>query len=353
MSGIDAAAIAFVVAVLSLAALRPLANSLGLVDHPGGRKTHGMPVPVIGGVCMWLGMVIVLPLVDPGIPGLGAFLLASAVLVAVGVADDRFDIRPRYRLLAQGLAATILCVGGGLTAQSLGDILFLGAIPLGPFGLPFTVLVVVAVINAFNMLDGMDGLAAGVALACLVTYVATRLMVGAEPLSGAALVGAAVILGFLIFNLPTQRNRRIRTFMGDAGSTMLGLLVAWVGLSAAHGENAVVAPIVPLWMAALPIFDLFSSFIRRLSKGQSPFTADTDHFHHILRRAGFSDPVILAFMVASALGVGLLGVGLHLAGVPDGVLFFGLIALGFVHYWTVHRAWRLAHWLRVRHLGHS
>jgi UDP-GlcNAc:undecaprenyl-phosphate/decaprenyl-phosphate GlcNAc-1-phosphate transferase len=143
-------------------------------------------------------------------------------------------------------------------------------------------------------------------------------------------------------------NRPVRTFMGDAGSTFLGFTVIYLGLKLAHGSEPIISPVTALWIAALPIFDLFISFGRRIAKGQSPLQPDRQHFHHILQRAGLSDRQILLVMAGAAFIVSMTGILAHQAGVPDGVLFFGLIVLGFLQYLTIRRAWRLARWIGRR-----
>jgi UDP-GlcNAc:undecaprenyl-phosphate/decaprenyl-phosphate GlcNAc-1-phosphate transferase len=348
VSRIDAALVAFLITLIFMFALRPVANAIGLVDRPGGRKVHVGIVPVIGGVAMYLGLLFVLPLVDPPAKGLTAFLLAAGLLVLVGAIDDRFDIPPRVRLLAQATAALILCLGGGLVVESLGNLLFFGEIRLGVFAVPFTVLVTISVINAFNMLDGMDGLAGSISFASLLSAAFAAAIFGGGVGLTIAMVSMAVVLAFLVFNFPTRWNRPVRAFMGDGGSTLLGFIVVWLGLRLAHGEAPVISPVTALWIAALPIFDLFISFGRRLRKGQSPLQADREHFHHILLRAGLSERQILSVMVGSGLLVGVGGIIAHRTGVPDGALFLALVMMGYLQYLTIRRAWKLARWIRRR-----
>jgi len=343
-----AAVIAFLVTVLAILAFRPVANAIGLVDKPGGRKLHDGITPLIGGICMFLGMVIALPLVEPAILGQTAFLTAAAVLVVVGAIDDRFDITPLVRLIAQCTAALILCLGAGLTATSLGDIFFMGNVELGPFALPFTILVVMTVINAFNFLDGMDGLAGGVALASMVCGAAAALLFGSDVGLTLAMISVAVLLGFLIFNVPVEMNRPVRTFMGDAGATLLGFTVVWMGLRLSNGPEQIISSVAAIWIAAVPIFDFFVSFVRRLSRGQNPMGADREHLHHILQRAGLTNREVLLVMIAISLFFGMSGILAHHAGVPDGVLFFGLVALCFGQHLVTKRAWKLQRWIGAR-----
>jgi UDP-GlcNAc:undecaprenyl-phosphate/decaprenyl-phosphate GlcNAc-1-phosphate transferase len=166
-----------------------------------------------------------------------------------------------------------------------------------------------------------------------------------------ALIGFAAVLGFMLFNFPLPFNRNLRTFMGDAGSTLLGFTVAWMGLKLAHGPEAVISPVTALWIAAVPIFDLFISFGRRIAKGQSPLQPDREHMHHILQRAGFSDRQVALMMSLGAFAIAMIGVLAHRAGVPDGILFIGLIVIGLVQFWIIRRAWKLSRWLRrYRHV---
>ena len=345
MSRIDAALIAFLVTAVFILALRPVAFSFGLVDRPGGRKGHKGIVPVIGGIGMYLGLVATMPLLAESMAGQTAFLVAAGLLVIVGALDDRFDIPPSVRLIAQATAALIVCLGAGLVAENLGNILFFGDIELGVLALPFTVLVIISVVNAFNMMDGLDGLAGGIGLASLAAGTIAAMAFGDGAGASLGFVGIAVVLSFLLFNFPSIHNRKVRTFMGDAGSTLLGFAVVWMGLKLAHGPAPAISPVTALYIAALPIFDLFISFGRRIAKGQSPLHPDSEHLHHILFRAGFSVRQVAIIMTVGAFVVALTGVLAHQAGVPDGVLFFGLIVIGVAQAWAVRRAWKLARWL--------
>lgn len=327
MSRLDASVIAFLVTVLSILILHPVARVVGMVDRPGGRKLHHGEVPVIGGICMFFGLFAALPLVVPAIYGQTQFLLGAAVLVLVGAVDDRLDLHPRIRLMAQATAGLILCSGAGLTADNLGAIFFMDDVRLGPFATLFTLLVVMSAVNAFNFLDGMDGLAGGVALSSCITVAVAASLADSDAGLTLAVLAVAVLIGFLVFNFPTSANRNVRTFMGDAGATMLGFIVVWLGLRISSGPDAFLPAVVALWIAALPISDFFNSFVRRLSRGQSPMKADREHFHHYLQRAGLTDREVMVAMSALSLLLGLTGILAHRAGIPDGMLFFGFLSL--------------------------
>lgn len=341
---IGTAAASFFLCLLAIFALRPIAFAVDLIDRPGGRKTHHGNIPVVGGLAMFIGIVLgvgLLPLPDAR---RAAFLAACAILVTVGLVDDRFDLSPWTRLPGQVSAAIVLIVGSGALVTTLGNPFASGAITLsGIFAYCFTVTITVAAVNAFNMLDGIDGLAGATALIALlaITWLSwTGNLGGAAAIS---LVVAGAVCAFLIFNLPLGFNRRVRCFMGDAGSTLLGLAVAWLCIEISQGPVRTASPVVTLWIVALPLFELFWTTIRRVIRGVSPFTADRNHFHHLLLRAGFGVRGAFGiFVVLTALlaGIGILTQRLNL---PDHYSFLLLLFAGVGTVFFMYRAevlWR-------------
>ena len=146
----------------------------------------------------------------------------------------------------------------------------------------------------------------------------------------AALIGC--ILGFLFFNWPSKRTRNMRAFMGDAGSTMLGFSLAWISIEVSQEPVRAISPVVILWIFALPIFDLFSSMIRRMSQGKSPFHADSEHLHHVLRRFGYSSRRVAQIVLFVATLFAAAGVGGHLSGFTDGWMFSLWLVLGVTYH---------------------
>jgi UDP-GlcNAc:undecaprenyl-phosphate GlcNAc-1-phosphate transferase len=311
-----------------LLALRPFAQVVGLIDKPGGRKTHRGEVPVVGGIAMFSGLLVA----AAGTPnaGDGSYLLVVAsFMVVLGALDDRFDLPPNVRLFAHLSASVALVYSSGFVVADLGDLVGWGKLSLGPLALPFTVVSVVALINAFNMLDGLDGLAgsAGLVALCGLMIVASIGGSIATVLVAGSMLGA--VAAFLLFNLPTQFNRSVRTFMGDAGSTLLGFVLAGLALTLVQPEEIDLAPMVVLWLMPIPIFELFSSTARRIMRGMSPAQADTGHFHHRLVKAGLSVRAICAlYFVASALSCAF-GVWAYQTGISEPKLFAGFcVAFG-------------------------
>lgn len=318
--------VAFLVTVTFMFALRPVAREVGLVDVPGGRKLHEGPVPVIGGVAMVLGLAFGASLVE--LPDYwNGIALGTYLLVVVGVIDDRYELPPSVRLVAQAGASVLAVFAAGLQIRHLGTPLFFDA-PLGAFAPLFTALVVISVINAFNFVDGIDGLAAGLAL---IAFAAMAALAGGGDALPLALLLVAVTGAFLLFNFPAAFNRTVRAFMGDAGSTLLGFSVACLGIALTQGGGAPFAPVVGLWLAAVPLWDLFSAFARRLLDGKSPFTPGHDHLHYALIRHGLAPRRALAVMLAVAIACAAAGIAGHIGRVADGVLFV-LWAAGGVAY---------------------
>jgi len=230
-------AIAAAVTALSVLVLRPFAGRMGLLDLPGGHKHHLGAVPVVGGLSMFVGFIAAMAAAPGGLAGHPAFLLGCLILVGMGAYDDGKGLSPRPRLFGHILVASLVFHYSphNVRLETLGDFLGIGPIALGLASLPFTVFVMVAAINAFNMLDGLDGLAGGVALATgaiLLAVVGQGSHAGLLPIV-AALVGATA--AFLLFNAPTILNRPVRTFMGDAGSTLIGFTLATVLVSVCQG----------------------------------------------------------------------------------------------------------------------
>jgi UDP-GlcNAc:undecaprenyl-phosphate/decaprenyl-phosphate GlcNAc-1-phosphate transferase len=332
------AAASFFVCVLAILALRPLAIAVDLIDRPGGRKNHHGDVPIVGGLAMFIGIVLGIGLVPlPGAVG-GAYLAACAIVVTVGLIDDRFNLSPWTRLPGQIAAVLVLIVGGGVTVTTLGDPFGTGPINFsGYVSVGFTVLIVTAAINAFNMLDGLDGLAGSVALTSLLAIACLSWSPRVFVAMSVSLVLIGAICAFLIFNLPIRLNRGLRCFMGDAGSTLLGLSIAWLCIRISQPPRSAVSPVTALWMVALPLYELVWSTIRRVVRGVSPFKADTDHFHHLLLKAGFG--VRGAFLAFVSLTVVFVAIGLtfdHFH-VSDRTSFLLLVVFGIV---TIHMMYR-------------
>lgn len=289
----------FVLTHVLVALFARFAPSVGWMDQPGGHKHHGESVPVVGGLAVVLAIGIVL-LVHGELPSPARVLLGGmALLCLLGLVDDRWNLSPRWRIVLQALVAGAVCAATETWLRSMGS-LWPGVSDLqtGWFALPFTVFCVVGVINAFNLVDGMDGLSSGLFL-----VVAGLLVAFAAPGPfQLPLAGAIAALGaFAFWNWP-MRWRIRRVFLGDAGTLPLGLLLGIVLVDASQRKQGL-PPACALWLFAWPLIDTVSVMWRRVAAGKSPMSADQRHVHHLLLRAGFSvrSVLLLALLVQGTL----------------------------------------------------
>jgi UDP-GlcNAc:undecaprenyl-phosphate GlcNAc-1-phosphate transferase len=323
MQVLPASIASFLISCTMLLALRPFAEVVGLIDKPGGRKTHYGEIPVVGGLAMLAGLLVAsLGGVELGRDDLSV-LIVAIFMVVLGALDDRFNLPPKVRLFAHLSAAVALVYSSGHVVTDLGNLGGWGSIGLGIFAIPFTVVSIVALINAFNMLDGLDGLAGSSGLVALGGIMMVSSLNGAAStlLIAGSMFGA--VAAFLMFNLPTHLNRAVRTFMGDAGSTLLGFLLAGMSLALVQSKGVALSPIVVVWMMPIPIFELFSSTARRLVRGLPPTQADSGHFHHLLIAAGMSVRAICALYFVVSIACCALGVWAYRNEVPEPLLFVG------------------------------
>lgn len=267
-----------VVALVAAALLTPLAAQLarrvGAVSQPAGRNIHDVPMPLLGGLAILAGFLIpviyYLPLFDTPSKG----LIGGAIVVClIGALDDIFDLNPALKLAGQ-IGAAVIPVAAGLTIDHI-TVPFLGAGDLGPAQYPVTILWFVALTNMINFIDGMDGLAAGVSAIGLTTFAVLAASLGRSvpAIIAASLAGAAI--GFLRHNFHPAR-----IFMGDAGSLLLGFVVAGVAVSGVMKSAAALAIVLPMIVMAIPILDTSFVVLKRLKYGMPVYSADRSHFHH-------------------------------------------------------------------------
>jgi UDP-GlcNAc:undecaprenyl-phosphate GlcNAc-1-phosphate transferase len=261
-----------------------------------------------------------------------AFFLAGGLLLLVGILDDLWDLNWKFRIGAQLIAALVMIYVGDTSVQQLGDVVGVHGFALGWLSVPATIFVVVGVINALNMADGVDGLASGQALVSLLLFLCFALYAGNVASAERLLIASGAVLGFLAWNIRRPGLARAKVFLGDAGSTVLGFVIAWTAVRLTQNPAHPVSPVLGPWTIALPLIDCCSLILRRLEQGRSPFSGDRDHLHHLFLDAGFTPTQIAVGAMAVSAFLGLAaGVALKL-GVYRPllvVLFFVLIGLHY------------------------
>ncbi|UXI66403.1 MraY family glycosyltransferase [Tahibacter amnicola] len=320
-------------------ALLPLAHRYGLVDVPCGRHNHPVPTPVVGGVAIFTGASVTLALSVPISDAVVTYIAASALIVLVGVIDDLRDLRWWVRGLAQVLAALIIAIGGA-RAESVGDLLTLGA-----WSVPFTVFATVGVINAINMIDGADGLAASQVAIALAYFAAIAAAFGNNELLTIALILLGAVVGFLALNVRHRGQPRARAFLGNSGSAYLGLTIAWVSFCLAREPGQSAVGIIAPWLVAIPLIDCVVVFARRGSLGRSPFSADRNHIHHLMLDAGFSTQAMVGLLAMLSVLGGTFALAWHDTTGGQAILVVVFLAILALHFVLTRRRERVVDWL--------
>jgi len=324
--------VAAVVTLLLTPVVRKVSLRFGLVDSPGERKVHTREVPRLGGVALLAGFASSAGLYALGETYLGwpaamgsnttviaGCLGGMAVVFAVGLFDDIYTLRPGQKFIGQLAAAGIL-IGSGLRIEFIGNP-FGGLIMLGLLSIPITAVYVVAFTNVINLIDGLDGLAAGVSAIAGTTMLVLALQ-GNRPdaaVFAAALIGACV--GFLRHNFHPAS-----IFMGDSGAMFLGFSLAAVSLLGVMKSVAAITLVVPLLIIGVPIFDTASAIVRRVRHKRPIQEADRGHIHHRLLGRGFGQrqTVLIIYVWSAGLGVG--AYAMRWAATSVKLLTFGVLA---------------------------
>lgn len=293
--------------------LKPVAVHIGLVDMPGGRKHHAHAVPLIGGIALFMGFCFSLLCLNISLRDYRGLLAGSAILVLLGVLDDFHELTPRIRLIGQCLACLLLMQWGHLSIMHLGNLFFFGNINLGAWSFIITILFVLGFINAINMIDGHDGLAGLIVLgqAILMAYVNFRLQLMMNLY--VLVIFIAVLCVFLAFNLPLSAHKRATVFMGDAGSTFIGFVIACFAVVLSQSVfkinlNFHFNPMTVLWVLAYPLYDLVAVIFHRIRVGKSPFIGGRDHLHHLLLDAGLKRVGVTYMLFAFSFSLGVIGI---------------------------------------------
>lgn len=290
------------VCMLATPAVRKFACRIGAMDVPGeSRRIHDHPIPRLGGLALFAGFIAgVLPFMSIDEPVQG-ILLGSVIIVVTGAVDDLLSLRPWVKLVLQ-LVAALVAVEHGVVIRLLtnpGDT-SAGTIALGALSVPVTILWIVGMTNALNLIDGLDGLAAGTCgIGCASMLAVTLFLPEATEISVilAALGGSC--LGFLPFN-----TNPAKIFMGDSGSLLLGYVLSTASVLGLFKMYTLVAFAVPVLTLAVPLADTVFAVVRRVLRGESPFHPDREHIHHRLLALGLTQKQAVAVLYAAS---GILG----------------------------------------------
>ena len=329
---------AFFCTLVAIVALAPLARKIGLVDVSTEGEQYRDAVPLIGGLAIFVSFLtgaVLWGAADTsaaainGQSALGVLLGCSAFLVITGMLDDRFRLGVFVRIASEILVAFTIIELLDLRLTWLGDLVGTGQIQMPPtVSYIFTVVAMFGLMNAFNMLDGIDGLLASLVITTVVGF---HLFTATNP-GLISLFILASLSAFLISNLKLSPIVP-KTFLGDAGSKLLGFVVVCLLLGAASGQVGgpkLIKPATALYLVAVPLFDMVFTTLRRIIRKGSPFAADRSHIHHLFLDLGFSHRRTLVMIVTINLAATSLGLLLHRLNAPEYYqlgIFIGMFSL--------------------------
>jgi len=289
--------IAMLICMVTLPLMIYLAHRFAFIDEPSPRKVHTGPIPRIGGPAIALGSILAVAVMAPDLlqPKTMALLLAGLIVLFVGLLDDRRELGYRAKFLAQFAAAVVVVYVGDVQLHTL-TLPHPVTIPAW-LSYPASVVLIVALMNAVALSDGLDGLAGGVVFLCCVALGILGYLTGNVAAALVAVALAGSLFGFLRFN-----THPASVFMGDSGSQYIGLVSAVLALDVTQSEQARISAALPLFLLAVPIIDTIQVSLLRIRRGKSPFVADKNHLHHRLLDLGFRhhEAVLVIYLVQSA-----------------------------------------------------
>jgi len=285
--------VAFLVTYLAIPSIVDAAKEKKLYDEPSRRKSHLKQIPTLGGVAIFAGLTVAAGsfINYSYVPSLQYILVASIIIFFIGIKDDILTITPLSKLIGQIAAALVLIIPGNIYFSSLHGFLGIHHITM-VWSLLLTLFVIIVIINSFNLIDGIDGLAASIGMLTTIFFGIWFFVSGNIEycLLSTAIFGA--LLAFFRFNVFGKKHK---IFMGDTGSLIVGLMMAVqvimfneknIGYTSAFSIKA--APAVSFAVLIIPLYDTLRVFLIRMSRGRSPFSADKNHLHHCLLKLGFS-----------------------------------------------------------------
>ncbi len=318
-----------------------------LVDLPDrSRKFHKRPTPLTGGLGILLALLVSGKLyID--LNNLTGYLpeftfqlmVISVPLLILFLIDDLKGLKPLIRILIQCALSGYMIFSTGVYLESLGNLFGFGNINLGLFGIPFTLFCVVGVMNAFNMMDGINGLCSGCAMLALILIGFSSGLIYDSML--VLIIGST--LGFVIFNLGFLGKKR-GVFLGDSGSNLIGFWVAWIAVYASQNQNYFIEPITMLWFISIPLLDCVGLIFSRIKKGLSWSTAGRDHIHHKLLKR-FTSRQTLIIILAITFITGLFGIFIEIiaSSVVSSILFLTYAMMYYV----------LTGFVKIKHLTNN
>ncbi|MEN9471086.1 MAG: UDP-GlcNAc:undecaprenyl-phosphate GlcNAc-phosphate transferase [Pseudomonadota bacterium] len=337
MLDLFSASVVFVISCMGIFLLKPLALRLGLMDTPNNRKQHQGDVPLIGGLAMMMGVLVGLLTLPISLQHYRSFIAGSALLVFVGLLDDFHELSPKSRFFAQIAAVSLMVFWGKVQITHLGNLVFYKDILLGHYtSLWVTIIAGLGIINAINMVDGVDGLAASLVLVELILLIYCAMYTHQFLSANVLLLIIASVLAFLGFNFPFPGRPYAQIFMGDAGSMLLGFSLVWFLIELSQADVQAVTPVTMLWIMSIPLFDTTTVMLHRLIKGRSLISSDRQHGHHLLLALNFSPLQINILLAGTNFVLGLAGLIAFHYQLKERIMFVSFLIIFAIYFFSTY-----------------
>jgi UDP-GlcNAc:undecaprenyl-phosphate GlcNAc-1-phosphate transferase len=317
--------VTFLVSFLMIKLVKPLAVKSGLVDYPCERKVHNGHIPLVGGIAIYLSVMLASMLFIEQSQNLNIYLVAAVLVLFLGALDDRYQLSVRVRLVSQVIVASLMIFGTETYLHSFGFIFGVFELKLGIAGTVVSVIAIIAGINAINMMDGIDGLAGALSL---IAFGALAFLLSRFTNDWFLLpvLFIAALLAYLMFNLSLHHSFD-KVFMGDSGNMFIGLTIIWLMIVGVDLDSPAFRPVTALYIIAIPLIDMIAVMIRRVRTGGSAFTADRQHLHHLFEAAGYSRKLALLVISSVACFIAFIGCVAEIYLIPEWIMFTFFISL--------------------------
>jgi len=289
---------AFFISLISIPKIIRISLKKGLMDEPGERSSHANKIPTLGGVALFFGIVVSTSIFASELGSNYAFYLSAiTILFFIGLMDDLLVVAPDKKLYAQIISTTFIVFGSGIMINSFNGLF--GIFELNYWiGVIITYIVFILLINAFNLIDGIDGLASGIGITISIAFIFIFYRIYDYSIAILAVSVVAVLLGFINYNL----SKKNKIFMGDTGSMVIGFILTFLAIRFLYiaglpSYNLKTAPVLLLFIFCIPVIDTTSVIITRIINKKHPLKADRNHLHHQFLKLGFSHLHTSVFLV--------------------------------------------------------
>jgi UDP-GlcNAc:undecaprenyl-phosphate GlcNAc-1-phosphate transferase len=319
--------------------LTPMAHRFGLLDHPSERKVHNTSIPLVGGIAIYIALAMATILATTYTNEALPLFAACGLMLITGMLDDLHELSPTTRFIMQIIACGIMIFASGVVLTDFGSLMWNGVFQLGWFSIPITIFAALGVINAFNMMDGIDGLSSMIFIVATAAMSWLALRAGHMFNATMLMMAAGAALGFFLMNARLPWNERARVFLGDSGSLFLGMFLAWHFIDLGNGDDRAFSPMTAVWILGVPLVDTIRLMVQRWKRGGSSMQADQYHLHHAFLKAGFSvwqTGAAITLLVLFTTTIGLAG---QILGWPEYLMFYAYIAFSLIYIAIMRRCW--------------